>query len=96
MKLFIINKRQFDDHFNDEQRMNSRFEPLNRDEVFIEACKQLSMSLAENDAIPNYLQITTDTVDSVAMFEFSSRKKDKDGNETYFYTFLEEMKEMSF
>ena len=94
MKLFIINKRQFDNHFNDDDRMNSRFEPLTRDEVFSGAVKQLSMHLAEFDSIPNYLQVVTDTADSVAMFEFSSRKKDINGHETYFYTFLEELKEM--
>jgi len=83
MKLFITNKKYFEEMFDDESRfVNTNREPLTSSQIHKQIFKQLSNQIDIDHSIPICILNQYDNGEGVAVFDFITKRDD-----IYYYQF---------
>lgn len=84
MKLFITNKNEFENQFDDSDRFNNTYrKPLTSNQIHKKAFSMLSLSIDVDHSIPMLLTPPCDDGEGIAVLEFKTKK-----NNIYYYEFL--------
>ena len=77
MKLFITNKKVFEETFDSSERIeNSNREPLSSSKMHKDLFNQLSNQLTIENSIPICLLTPYDNGEGLAIFDFITKKED--------------------
>jgi len=83
MKLFIINKDEFENQFDNQERFkDSDRGSLNSNQIHRKAYNILSLSIDIHNSIPLMLTPPYEDGDGIVIFDFITKKED-----IYYYTF---------
>lgn len=77
MKLFITNKSEFENQFDNPDRFENTYrKPLSSYEIHKKAFSMLSLSMDIHDSIPILLTPPYDYSDGIVVFEFVTKRGD--------------------